>query len=736
MIDSISIKNTASFDKNIGVKINELKKINFVYGSNGSGKTTISNLVANSTESEYQDCQIIWQHNQQLQSLVYNKKFREQNFGNGTIEGVFTLGQATKEEIELISLKQADLSKIKEEGIQKKETLDKQKLASVETEKKFKEKFWLDIYKKYENHFKEAFKGSMQKETFKSKLISEFANNTSATLSFDELAIKSKTIFGKAPESISYLKTISFDQILKIENEEIWIKKIIGKSDVDIATLIQKLNINDWVNQGRSYLQDDNICPFCQNETITKEFREKLDDYFDETFTTSIKQVGKINDDYNLLTANLVNELIQVESSEKVNQGTKLNLDTFSAYLKTLSSQFTSNKELLKNKVKEPSRSVELISTKDQLENIEELLKEANIEIKKHNDIVDNYATERAGLIKAIWKYITNEFTKDIESYQKTTNGLQAGISSLDKQYNEKITAYKTLSKEIKKLTNNVTSIEPTVNKINTTLKKFGFLNFEIVPSKSKPNHYQLQRENGESADSSLSEGEITFITFLYFMQLAKGATNKEEISEERILVVDDPISSLDSTILFVVSTLLKGVIEDIKNDVGNIKQLILLTHNVYFHKEASFINGRESKNNKTNYWILRKNTNISTIQSFGMNNPISTSYELLWQELKNKEHNSGVTIQNTMRRIIENYFKILGKYGDDDLIQNFKTQEEQEICRSLICWINDGSHSIADDLFIELQEDSLDKYSKVFKDIFELTNHKGHYEMMMGPEN
>ena len=88
------------------------------------------------------------------------------------------------------------------------------------------------------------------------------------------------------------------------------------------------------------------------------------------------------------------------------------------------------------------------------------------------------------------------------------------------------------------------------------------------------------------------------------------------------------------------------------------------------------------------------------------------------------------------MRRIIENYFKILGKYGDDDLIQKFTTQEEQEICRSLICWINDGSHSISDDLFIELQDESIDKYLKVFKDIFVLTNHEGHYNMMMKIDN
>ena len=52
------------------------------------------------------------------------------------------------------------------------------------------------------------------------------------------------------------------------------------------------------------------------------------------------------------------------------------------------------------------------------------------------------------------------------------------------------------------------------------------------------------------------------------------------------------------------------------------------------------------------------------------MENPIKSSYELLWQELKNENAKSNITFQNIMRRIIENYFKLLGKFGDDDLYQ------------------------------------------------------------------
>ena len=45
MISKIEIKNIASFDAS-GVVIDGLKKINFIYGSNGCGKTTISKCLS------------------------------------------------------------------------------------------------------------------------------------------------------------------------------------------------------------------------------------------------------------------------------------------------------------------------------------------------------------------------------------------------------------------------------------------------------------------------------------------------------------------------------------------------------------------------------------------------------------------------------------------------------------------------------------------------------------------
>ncbi|WP_394129546.1 AAA family ATPase [Shewanella maritima] len=97
-----------------------------------------------------------------------------------------------------------------------------------------------------------------------------------------------------------------------------------------------------------------------------------------------------------------------------------------------------------------------------------------------------------------------------------------------------------------------------------------------------------MLRANGEDAAHSLSEGEKTFITFLYFFYLIIGAQDPSGITSNRVIVFDDPISSLDSDILYIVSSLIKGVMEEARDENSQIKQVFVLTRNVYFHNELA----------------------------------------------------------------------------------------------------------------------------------------------------
>ena len=168
-------------------------------------------------------------------------------------------------------------------------------------------------------------------------------------------------------------------------------------------------------------------------------------------------------------------------------------------------------------------------------------------------------------------------------------------------------------------------------------------------------------------------------------------------------------------------------------NNESNIKQFFLLTHNAYFFKEVTFTGSGENKNKRSDrkYFIVRKINNISIINAYDIN-PIKTTYQLLWDELK-KEPNDSINLQNAMRRIIEFYFNTLANLNYEELLDKFKVQNEKIICRSLIAWMNIGSHEIFDDINYSFLEANIDKYKAVFKKIFEGTDHIAHYNMMMG---
>ncbi len=82
------------------------------------------------------------------------------------------------------------------------------------------------------------------------------------------------------------------------------------------------------------------------------------------------------------------------------------------------------------------------------------------------------------------------------------------------------------------------------------------------------------------------------------------------------------------------------------------------------------------------------------------------------------------------MRRILENYFKILGDVDPDKICDRFEGKEKF-VCKSLFSWVNYGSHFAHDDLFIA-DGATAEIYLKVFKDIFDKMEHGAHYRMMI----
>ena len=90
------------------------------------------------------------------------------------------------------------------------------------------------------------------------------------------------------------------------------------------------------------------------------------------------------------------------------------------------------------------------------------------------------------------------------------------------------------------------------------------------------------------------------------------------------------------------------------------------------------------------------------------------------------------MTIHNTLRRIVENYFQILGNMNPTSIVEQFEGRDRQ-VCVSLFSWVNDGSHAVYDDLYVAGDDAATQSYLRIFRSIFEKTGHIQHYNMMMG---
>ncbi len=728
MIKKISLQNIATY-RNY-VEINP-KKINFIYGSNGSGKTTISNLIGNFNECN--DCAIEVENHSNTSILVYNKKFVEQNFSqsNGGLKGIFTLGEDSihlQDKLRDLRVKiQDNKDKIKT----KSQTINKLEDDIKEKTNNIKDRSW-KVQQEVSKDFSKALVGyKNSKQKFLDQCIKIFnkynfekLENSSAD-NFEKLKEKYKVSFSNDIELYEKFSINDMKKIEEIEMSNLLEKVIIGSNDSPISQVIHALENSDWVKQGLDYLEDSNQnCPFC-NQIISKKLEQEIKDYFNEEYEQDLKKLNEIKEVYSHCFKEIENNVLFIlDVSIPYLNKTLLNKE-----FEVLKNQYYVNQKIFEEKLRNPSQKTKLKSLIPIIKNVNEMINSMNESIENSNNIIKNKEKEQNSFKEILWIYFVNEVKEDLKKYIKFKKGKIEAIENINQQILDLENENIEVSKEIDEIEINITSVTPTVKNINEILEKFDFKGFKLKENRDQKGTYLILREDGSKANETMSEGEYNFITFLYFYYLVYGSQESTGITSNKIVVIDDPISSLDSNVLFIVSTLVKNLIRDCKENRNGIRQIFNLTHNIYFHKEITFIGSRNNFSpNEVMFGIIRKKDNISYFSTYN-NNPIESSYQLMWKEL-NSEVMSTITSFNTMRRILEFYFNIIGGMDYESCINQFDGTDKI-LCKSLISGINDGSHFISDDFVIGFDEKNMEDYKRVFRLVFEKLGHVKHYEMM-----
>ncbi len=752
-IESITL-DTATFH---GVPVNPTL-INFFYGNNGTGKSTIARAIdANDGLS--------WQAGKTAADysvLVFNQEFIAANLDDyGKLKGVFTLGEQnikTQAAIAEKTAQRADQDKQNGENTVAKERKESERTTLLEA---FQQQCWAKS-KAIRDEFPATQEGYKRPI---SKFIEHLLQIT-GTVQHDIGALRTlyETAFDPNAKEYSEFQPTGANTRLKgTRGNELLGKPITSSSDTPFAEFIKAINATDWVRQGHEHYAEaaDGRCPYCQRK-LPDGFEDEIAACFDGQYTTDINDLRLFQEAY----ASDMRGFLDVLNGNLQNPFPRIDLTEYKAKLALLEKTIEANLQLIAGKLREPSSVVTLENVKTLRDEINTIIETFNIQIRESNNVFRLQRQKKAECTQKVWELLAFTLQSEIVAYKKQRKALDDSITDLLKQIADGTKASKALEQEIADLNKNITSTAPTVKSINDRLRDSGFQGFTLREKRGQQNVYEVIRPDGTIADN-LSDGERNFIAFLYFYHLVRGSHDDKTVSKDKIVVIDDPVSSMDSGVLFIVSTMVREMVgvcfnnaeyRDQEREVHGdyIKQIFVLTHNVYFHREITY--NYTSRFHCVSFYVVSKASNISAIRHCVRQsqktpteqenfNPVQNSYAALWSEYR--EVDTTIPLMNVIRQILEYYFmqlcgydgmnirnRVLDKHRDKFIVPVENGEPDYtkwHLATAMLSYLGASSVGFSDGLNYVDDCVDIELYKSVFKLIFEALEQEQHYKMMMG---
>lgn len=720
MIQKINLDKVASYKS---FKILETyKKVNLVYGLNGTGKSTISNFLYNQDDPNYLNCSIEGLSDEN-ELLVYNQKFIQENFYESESQnGIFTLSKSNQEAEQKIQNARNEIKKTEEAFDQNQKFIENVSSERKEALDDAKKKFW-EIKTEYtggDRVFEFCLAGLKGNSTKLFEHIIQITKpETKPSKTIEELKKEIQSLTGDDAKKLTYVPKLNFKGSDN-EVDELLSKVIVGSDNSSVGEFITKLGNSDWIKTSLNYLPENienkEKCPFCQEETITDDLVEKLTGYFDESYEKDISKLQEIQSEYTNAVSSLP-LLSQYEENPKLEDYKK----EFNSKYKELEAVFSKNKTLLEDKIDSPSQSISLDSTSSLISAIDQIIEKVNKETKDHNDKIDNIDKSLSDLKSQFWKIMRWEYDQTISAYTSANKKLSEKIEGYNKTEKELLNYLKFQNKIIvdqQKLTVNV---EEAIKNINNGLLDLGIQNFKI--EKHSESFYKVKRkDDNDEVFKSLSEGEKMIISFLYFIEMCRGKKSADQEDKKKIIIIDDPISSLSHIYIFNIGRLIDE--EFLRNE--KYEQIFILTHSLYFFYELTDTNHTRRKENQ-NLFRLIKNQEGSQILEMNYEE-IQNDYQSYWQVIKD-EQQSPALIANCMRNVIEYFFNFVEKRDLGTFFQKPIMKENR--FQSFNRYINRESHSLGQNIF-DIKEFNYSDFKDAFRLVFVENGYAEHYKRMM----
>ena len=577
-------------------EVEDFNKFNLIYGWNGSGKTTLSRLLRcfelqkihdDFIESDFRlqtdkgmvSCKDL---PQKINIRVFNKDFIDENVftSENTAKPIYYLGKEDidqKNKLESLKNQERELNtkldhlkqKLKDkEKDQKKLTEDKAKL--------IKEVLRTAGKDQYTNYDKSNFCKNI--ENLNKDIIDQHLLNE------EYLKQKKNSINQIVKDKIHLLSFPLFNEEDLKQINKILKKGVISKT---IDKLKNNNTLNQWVKEGLALHNkfNESNCYFCEQLMPEKRI-EDLKNHFSQDYENLIKNVNNLEQKWDSKKIDmqrfnkhsLYDDLFQSFQEEQ---------DELNRQIKRYNQFITKVLEQLQQKQKNPFQELEDINY--ETFQIKEVTTKINKIISYHNEKTDNFAKNKLEDKQSIEKHFLSECYEHYQSLKIDIDKIKKSIEALKLQ---KVN----IKQQLELLFQKRRDYKQTAQTLNQKLKSFlGREELIFEATSIEDEGYYIKRNAQESSYAiSLSEGEKTAVALIYF--LSKLKEDNFDLNNG-IVVIDDPISSLDSNSIF-------QAFGFIKAEVKQAKQVFILTHNFDFFKHIK-------------HWFYKEKAEFYMIKNF-----------------------------------------------------------------------------------------------------------------------
>lgn len=559
----------------------DFKRFNLIYGFNGSGKSTLSRCLAAMQSdppparlpagcefefltSEGTTVKAGAGNSLSNRLAVFNEDFIDLNlqWSAGRAKPVFYIGREQAELAAELAKKEAALPVANERKI------------AAEALFRAKEQQLANFKRTHARTVSaELRQGNRKYEA--PQLTSDYANlDLGPSAKLDDNALAAEREVCRLEEAMPTLEELEFETRAASDALQNAATLLQQTPSLTIIAELQKYpEMLLWVKEGSSYHQEHGLetCLLCGGE-LSKERKELLERALDEGFQEFVVQLEDVRETLVTERERYRKAVLDLAPSKDVSADLRNKYDDALTRLKqslleAVETVLSPAIAAINAKLARPTFTLreELAWNDDEmiaaaLGLVNAWVAMLNAAIKQHNETFAQFTQRQDEARLALRRH---HLADKSQEFQNACNAVSEAKTDVD----AKTLSYNQLQEQASDLRSRIKEHGQAAEKINRLIE--AYLGHKELSISSVEKGYEIHRR-GRPIDSSPSEGEKTAIALCYFLSTleAEGRSIKD-----RIVVVDDPISSLDSRALNYACSLLLS-------RLGNAAQVFVLTHN------------------------------------------------------------------------------------------------------------------------------------------------------------